>query len=262
MAQDSPAASLEPGPLVVLGSEWGPQGCQLRIRRPGNTSELIEAVGLELNYRADPSDPRHCVGHHSSTRNEGRYVDCHNRPQAGEKTCVSCAVADAEFASDLHHAHTRPADEIHESVRHHLQQTNILYLAAFRDGSIKVGTSTRTRRQTRLLEQGAWRAVEVAEVGDGFAVRRLEDVVTNRLGLPQAVATTRKLRGMVNPRSDVEVEEVLAGRTAEVHALLAGPDGRAAADGAIPTSIAWSSPEADDPRWDRPHPYPLAIETG
>lgn len=262
MAQHPPRGPLEPGPLVLLGSDWGADGCRLRLRRPDEESELIQAVGLELNYRAVTDGPRHCLGHHSPKRNEGRYLDCHNPPQAGEKTCVSCAVADAEFAADLHHAHTKPIEEIHDSVRQHLQRTNILYLAAFRDGSVKVGTSTGTRRHTRLIEQGAWRAIEVAEVGDGFAVRRLEDLVTERLGLPQAVATTRKLRGMLAPRTDAELDGLLAERAAEVHELLAGVDGRAAADNAKPTDTRWSSAEAGDPRWDRPHPYPLAIDNG
>ena len=203
------AAPLDPGPLVVLGSSWGDAGCDLRVRRRGQDSFLVPAVGLELNFRVDPGAARHCIGHHAPKRNDGRYVECHNPPRPGEKTCVSCAVADAEFAADLHHAHTRPADQIHESVRQHLQRTNILYLAAFRDGSIKVGTSTGTRRHTRLIEQGAWRAIEVAEVSDGFAVRRLEDLVTERLTLPQAVATTRKLRGMVSPRGDGELDRLL-----------------------------------------------------
>jgi hypothetical protein len=262
MAQDSPTGPLDPGPLVVLGSDWGEHGCRLRVRRPGESSERIPAVGLELNYRADPESPRHCLGHHSPKRNEGRYLECHNRPQPGEKTCVSCAVADAEFAADLHHAHTKPAEDIHDSVRHHLQRTNILYLAAFRDGSIKIGTSTGTRRQTRLVEQGAWRAVEVAEVGDGFAVRRLEDLVTERLGLPQAVATSRKLTGMVDPRTDVELSRLLAERVAEVHALVDTAEGRVAAKAATPTSVTWSSPETDDPRWERAFRYPLALENG
>lgn len=262
MAQEPPTGALDPGPLVILGSDWGEDGCRLRLRRPGAASSLVPAVGIDLNYRADPAAPRHCLGHHSPKRNDGRYLACDNQPRPGEKTCTSCAVADAEFAADLHHAHTKPVDQIHDSVRQHLQRTNVLYLAAFRDGSVKVGTSTASRRSTRLTEQGAWRAVEVAEVGDGFAVRRLEDLVTERLGLPQAVATTRKLRGMLAPRSDAELDARLTDRAAEVHALLAGDEGQAAAEDATATDVRWASAEATDPAWDRPHPYPLALDTG
>lgn len=251
----------DPGPLIVLDTIWTRDGCMLRVRRPGSDSELVPAPGLELNYRADPDGPRHCVGHQSPKRNDGAYVECHNRPQPGEKTCVSCAVADAEFAADLHHAHTRSRDEIHDAVLHHLQRTNILYLAAFRDGSIKVGTSTGTRRATRLIEQGAWRAVEVATVSDGFAVRRLEDLVTERLGLPQSVAATRKLRGMVSPRADDELEGSLTDLLADVHELLASPEGLDAGT-AEPIEQWWSFPGADGPQWRGLHRYPARLEAG
>lgn len=262
MSEGTDVPPLAPGPLVVLGSVWTDDGCRLRLRRPGNDSTLVPAVGLELNYRISPGGPRHCVGHQSPKRNDGRYVECHNRPQAGEKTCVSCSVANAELAADLHHAHTRDSGEIHQAVLQHLRRSNVLYLAAFREGSIKVGTSTGTRRQTRLAEQGAWRAVEAVTVADGIAVRRLEDLVTERLGLTQAVATSRKLKGMVNPRDDADLDRRLAEHVAEVHRLLETDEGRVAADHAQPTAEWWTCPGADAPWWDRPHPYPIGLGDG
>ena len=252
---------LSDGPLVILSTIWTADGCLLRVRRPGEDSELIAARGLELNYRADPDRPRHCVGHHSPKRNDGAYVECHNRPQPGEKTCVSCAVADAEFASDLHHAHTRSRDQLHDSVVQHLQRSNILYLAAFRDGSIKVGTSTGTRRATRLVEQGAWQAVEAATVADGFAVRRLEDLVTERLGLPQAVAATRKLKGMISPHPDEVLRRSITERLAEVHELLSSPEGLDAG-ASVATAQWWAFPGHDEPVWQGLHRYPTRPEVG
>lgn len=250
-----------PGPLAVLGSQWTEDGCLVRVRRPGETSVLVPVVGLELRYRIDADGPRHCVGHHSPKRNDGRYLECLNQPRPSEKTCVRCAVADAEFAADLHHAHTRSPDEIHQSVLHHLQRTNVLYLAAFRDGSVKVGTSTGGRRHTRLVEQGAWVAVEAAEVVDGFAVRHLEDLVTEALGLPQAIATSRKLKGMTSPRSDHELERTLTDHLGHVHRLMDDEQGREIG-GATPTERWWRSPEADQPGWQRPIRYPLALDQG
>ncbi len=252
---------LESGPVVALGSVWSEDGCRLRLRRPGRPSTLVEAVGLELTYRVEAKATRHCLGHHSPKRNEGRYLDCDNPPREGSSTCVRCAVADAEFAADLHHAHTRRSEDIHESVLHHLKRPNVLYLAAFRDGSIKIGTSTGTRRHTRLAEQGAWRAVEAAEVADGFAVRRLEDLITENLGLPQAVATSRKLRAMTTPRDDAELDRALTERLAEVHELLASEAGLAAGP-ATPSETWWHFPGADAVWWDRPHQYPSPLETG
>jgi hypothetical protein len=195
------------------------------------------------------------VGHHSPRRNDGRYLDCFNPPQPGEKTCVSCAVADAEFAADLHHAHTRDAAEIHHAVRRHLDQTNVLYLAAFRDGSMKVGTSTGSRRFLRWAEQGAWAVAEVATTADGFDVRRLEDRVTAELGFPQSVAATRKIKGMTSPRSDDDLKDLLDDAVRRVHGLLE----TTAADLG---DTRWTFPGRDQALWQRLHQYPAKLTEG
>ncbi|MEM9564171.1 MAG: DUF2797 domain-containing protein [Actinomycetota bacterium] len=249
------------GPLVLLGAVWGESGCRLRLRRPGEPSMLVPAVGLELRYRVPDGQPRHCIGHRSPKRNDGNHLDCDTPPQEGQATCVRCAVADAEFAADLHHAHTRPRNELDPAVLQHLRRPNVLYVAAFRDGSLKIGTSTATRRDVRLAEQGAWRAVEVAEVADGFAVRRLEDLVTRELGLTQAVATSRKLKGMVAPRPDRDLDRAIDDATTAVNELLDGPEGSQLGS-ANPTGIRWSNPGADEPWWRRVLRYPSPIDVG
>ncbi len=262
--------------LVLLGLVWGDDRClvRLRIPEPGTDgtvepSQLVPVVGLELNYRVAPDGRRHCLGHSSPQRNNGAYVDCPNPPQPNEKTCVGCAVADAEFASNLHHAHTRERDTLERSVVDHLEQTNELYVAAFRDGSLKIGTSTAHRTSKRLAEQGAWRAVRVASVADGFLVRRLEDLVTEKLGLTQSVAVKRKLQGMARPLSDPMLAERLDPMVDEVHRLIGSLDrlpGSAEPDGIDDevelTDRRWAFPESDSPIWDRLHPYPARLDAG
>ena len=257
MADDRPRLggrpSLDGEALVVLGLVWGDDGCRVRLRVPDpgpdgtiEPSQLVPVVGLELNYRVGPDARRHCLGHSSPQRNNGAYVDCHNRPQPNEKTCVSCAVADAEFASNLHHAHTRQRDALDRSVVDHLEQTNELYVAAFRDGSLKIGTSTGHRTAKRLTEQGAWRAVRVASVTDGFTVRLLEDLVTEKLGLTQSVAVKRKLQGMTNPLGDRLLDERLDPMVQEVHRLIGSLD-------RLPGSAEPDGPEAQPDVGDPPH---------
>jgi hypothetical protein len=206
--------------LVLTEVVWDPTGCRVRVRVDDGPATLVDAVGLALNYRLDAEPERQCIGSRSPKRNSGSYRDCRNRPQPGERVCVTCAVTNAEFAADLHHAHTRDRASIDRAVLDHLQQPNHLYLAAFRDGSLKVGTSTARRIATRLTEQGAWQAVEVASVEDGFAVRRLEDLVTDKLGLPQSVAMSRKLAGMASPMGEDELSDRLRTAVGDVHLLL------------------------------------------
>ena len=254
-----PPSGTRSGAVVLLGSGWTDEGCVARLRVPEEPSDLVPLVGLEMQYRVPEHPTRHCIGHHAPSRSDGGYLDCDNRPQPTERTCVSCAVADATFASNLHHAHTRDRAEIDKSMVEHLEQANVLYLAAFRDGSIKVGTSTGHRRDTRLTEQGAWQAISVADVTDGFAVRRLEDLVTDKLGLSQSVAVKRKLAGMVNPMADTAITERLNGLVDEVHSLISlSPD----ADHAEPTQNLWSFPEADHPLWDGLVQYPSRLDAG
>lgn len=247
------------GSVVLLGSGWTASGCVARLRVPGEPSELVPMDGLELQYRVPEHGPRHCIGHHRPSRGDGGYTDCDNPPQPTERTCVSCAVADATFASNLHHAHTRDRAAIDRAMVEHLEQSNVLYLAAFRDGSIKVGTSTGHRRDTRLTEQGAWQAISVADVSDGFAVRRLEDLVTDKLGLSQSVAVKRKLAGMVSPMTDAAITDRLDRLVDEVHSLISlSPD----SDHAEPTRALWSFPEADHPQWDGLVQYPSRLDAG
>lgn len=256
-----PFDSLQPGApsasVVVLGSGWTGDGCVVRLRVPEEPSDLVPIVGLEMQYRVKEGGRRHCVGHHRPSR--GGYNDCDNPPQPTERTCVSCAVADATFASNLHHAHTRDRAELDQSMVQHLEQSNVLYLAAFRDGSIKVGTSTAHRRDTRLTEQGAWQAISVADVSDGFAVRRLEDLVTDKLGLSQSVAVKRKLVGMVSPMSEAALTDRLDRLVDEVHSLISlSPD----AEHATATKALWSFPEADHPQWNGLVQYPSRLDIG
>ena len=57
----------------------------------------------------------------------------------------------------------------------------------------------RNRIETRLLEQGAIHAVLVVETPDGITVRLLEDLITEELGIGQAISIRKKIDGLLNP---------------------------------------------------------------
>ncbi len=223
---------------------------------------LVPLVGLSLQYRA--TDDRVCVGHHPFRRSGVDYVECRRHPEPGGRRCRSCAIVEATFASNLHHAHTRGASELDPSIREHLGQTNLLYLAGFADGSIKVGTTTEHRTGQRLLEQGAWMVRLVVEADNGVAVRELEDRVTLELGIAQAVSIQRKLAGLADRhhdlagRGDAGLAAELDRRATEVRALVAtmdGPDLR-------PLDRAWANPARQRPAWDRAMRYPHRLDQG
>ncbi len=244
---------------VVLGVTWASGEPQVRLRDGGaEASTLVSLVGLTLNYRADVDSPRCCLGKTPFRKADAAHTDCLNRPEPGGRLCRQCSISDATFASNLHHAHTRDRAEIDPAIAEHLRQPNVLYLAAFRDGSVKVGTSTAARGTKRLLEQGAWRARLVAKTSDGYAVRDIEDRVTEQLGLAQSVQIGRKLDGMIAPQSDDRLEAALAVHASEVESLRHGMGDRRIEA----YSEAWSFPGSGRPVWGGLHRYPARLDGG
>ncbi len=241
--------------LLIVGYSWASGSPEIRTRGLRSRSSLSPAVGFTVNYQVGPEARWHCPGRVPFRARQSDYVDCFGVPQARSKTCVNCAVAEATLAGSLHHAHTRDPEELDEDVAAHLLQPNHLYLAAFRDGSIKVGTSSARRLEKRWLEQGAWMAVAVADATDGIVVRRLEDLVTERLGIAQSVANRRKLAGLISPLEDEVLAERLKNSIVDVHRLLA--------ETSIPGIDAgeqfWSNPLVGDPVIDRIRPYPADL---
>ena len=244
---------------MLLGISWAGGSPSVRVR---DNSELVSTevalVGLDLNYRVDDSSDRLCLGHVPFRKGRDAYVDCVNRPRDGDRKCNRCAANDATFASNLHHAHTKDPDTLDSSVARHMLQPNVAYLAAFRDGSIKIGTSTAKRQQERLTEQGAWIARVVASSTDGLAIRVLEDTVTRRFGLPQSVSSRRKVAGLANPASndmlEARIEELAAG-VSEVISELED-------DRLRPAEDRWESHAVNNELWDKVHLYGHSLTSG
>lgn len=258
MPADPPSnpAHLLPLSRTYIAVVWADDAPYARVIDDDSTSSSLKPlIGIDLNYQADSSSPRRCIGH-TPFRDRSSYVDCNNPPDAPGRKCTRCTIVDATFASNLHHAHTRGRSELDASVVAHLGQENKLYLAGFRDGSVKIGTSTATRGHLRLLEQGAWSARFVATATDGYAVREIEDRVTSELEIPQAVSTSRKLDGLVRPIPDEQLDEKLGALGRAVAALV---DQHADPRLSV-CDEPWHRPGSDDAElWTGLHRYPLKL---
>ncbi len=244
--------------ITITGITWASGAPELRIRRARDASVLVPLAGFAINYAIERDRERFCIGHKPFRDASVPWVDCDNVPLHDGRTCDRCAASDATFASQLHHAHTMARGELDPAVLRHLEQPNQLYLAAFRDGSVKVGTSTTPRREIRLVEQGAWVARIVADADNGFAVRVIEDQATVTLGLPQSVAIGRKLDGLVAPRPDAVLDGELDLWSARLHELIEERGDERVAT----TSARWRFSGAPDPIWNGLHRYPLKPESG
>ena len=248
-----------PPDAVLYGVSWSTGLAQLRLRGAAEASSSLESlVGRRFSYRGADSDRRWCLGHRPVGATPSLDVVCTASPEPGSKFCPKCAVKEANFAANLHHAHTRDRSSIAADMQEHLRQVNFLYLAGFRDGSVKVGTSTQSRLPVRLAEQGAWRAVIVAEASDGYAVRDAEDRVTMDVGLPQSVSARRKLDGFEHPMDDVGLEAELRRWAGVVHELL----DRMGDERVKRQAELWATQVSDDLAWKRLHRYPLALAIG
>lgn len=243
--------------MHLLGLRWADQGPELRTaQHQAATAETQTAIGHRLRWRVGTGNSR-CLGHVPIRGNRTRE-DCIRQPIAGSRRCDRCNMFEATFASNLHHAHTKGDAELDPAIAAHIQQPNHLYLAAFGDGSLKIGTSTSSRLDRRLTEQGAWQARIVADTTNGRTVRHIEDAVTEHLGFSQSVSAKRKATGLASPRSPAALDAALADAAAQVTALI---DARGDSEATVRCD-AWSNPGLAQLEGQQLHAYPLRVDAG
>lgn len=238
---------------------WTGGHAGLRVRETGrNKSEVVPLVGSTWCYRA--TGERCCPGTRKvEDDGSSTLVDCTNRPGKGSK-CERCSTIDTVFAANMHQAHKLGRSYVDNRFAAHLEQPHRLYLAVFADGSLKVGTTAGSAGGVRLAEQGAWLARYVALASDGYRVRELEDAVSERLGIGQAVVSSRKLAGLVNPVPTARLSSSIATLASRVHEMIG--DDPSLRDGCEVIDIPWSFAGVDTTTWSGLDRYPNRIDVG
>ena len=244
--------------MLLSAMVWGDGEPHVRVRQDNSPSTLVPVADIRLRYQLHDGATKRCVGHKPFRDPSTPWVDCDHAPLPQSRTCDRCTAVNATFASQLHHAHTLGTGEIDAAIRTHIDKANVAYLAAFRDGSIKIGTSTAPRLETRLREQGAWAARVVANAANGIAVRVLEDAATAELGLAQAVSIRRKLDGLAQPKTDDSLDRELSSWVAGVHRVIS----ELGDDRLSPTDGRWDNPYRASLDWDGLHQYPNRLDRG
>ncbi len=242
----------------ILGISWEdevPSGRILNLRT--DTIQKVTLMNYQLNYRIHEPVNRICLGYRPVINDQEENSTCAKIPEKGRK-CESCKRKEQIFAAELHHAHTRDRSSLSAEIITHLERTNYLYIAIFGDGSIKVGTSTAKRVETRLLEQGAFFASIICETSDGFIVRTIEDMVTNDIGLVQAISTKRKMKGILHPISQNAMRETLKDATDEVSYFLRSLP----LNGYSMILENWDNPVIESPCWKKVLKYPKNLSSG
>ena len=245
-------------PFYLTAINWHAEEPFLQFRVQGQESaQLMSANELELRFRVVAGRERQCIGTVERSEDGSTSVQC-DSPAVSARQCERCQTKDNIAAANMHQAHRRGRDAIGKAMAAYLTHPHRLYVAIFRDGSTKVGTTRGVSGGNRLVEQGAWYASYLAQAHDGFFVRELEDSITEKLGIRQAVDTRKKFAGHLQPLLDQELENQLTQLANEIQKFLSKEIG---AKGSL-LDDQWSNPRIEDQAWTNLVSYPTVINQG
>ena len=249
----------DPNSLFYLTAiNWHAEEPFLQFRVQGDeASQSTNANELDLRFRVAADRERQCIGTVDRSEDGSTSVQC-DSPAVSARQCERCQTKDNIAAANMHQAHRRGRDAIGKAMAAYLTHPHRLYVAVFRDGSTKVGTTRGLSGGNRLVEQGAWYASYLTQVDDGFFVRELEDSITEKLGISQAVDTRKKFAGHLQPLPEQELENQLTQLANEVEKFLTKEIG---AKGSL-LNDRWSNPRIQDRTWTNLVSYPTVINQG
>ncbi|RBM00524.1 DUF2797 domain-containing protein [Glutamicibacter soli] len=171
----------EPAPSLSLrrGSQW-----------------IHESLSKNRALRLQVSDLKFCLGYITMNPDGGRnnFPCPKNKAVRTGNQCDQCRRLD--HSKFMHHFHT--TGEAPAGMRKYLEQPHFLYVASFAHGATKVGTTSTQSKWSRLAQQGAVVARYIAGAGDGAAIRVLEDLITEHVGLGQQVRQKSKVKGLTS----------------------------------------------------------------
>jgi hypothetical protein len=244
--------------VYVVGVSWRENFSYLNVVLGDQTERhYVPAAGLHMSFKVDQQKARRCLGYAQRSHEDITYVACKNVPELG-RLCASCNKSDKIQSANLHQAHRRDMALMEPKIKQYLEHPHRLYLAIFRDGSTKVGTTRGANGGQRLIEQGAWFAHYVALANNGFEIRELEDLLTASIGLKQAVNSTRKVMGHMQPLED----EILRSKLSEIQSASNDVLDERWSDSVSQLNVSWSNPATELTTWTRTAKYPSPLDAG
>ncbi|WPR63710.1 DUF2797 domain-containing protein [Glutamicibacter protophormiae] len=166
----------------------------LSLRRGSQWSH--ESLSVNRTLRLQVSDLKFCLGYITMNPDGSRnnFPCPKNKAVRTGSQCDRCRRLD--HSKFMHHFHT--TGEAPAGMRKYLEQPHFLYVASFAHGATKVGTTSTQSKWSRLAQQGAVVARYIAGAADGAAVRVLEDLITEHVGLGQQVRQKSKVKGLTS----------------------------------------------------------------
>ena len=143
-------------------------------------TQLAEPVHYILPLNDQPVDMNELIGQQISIQFDGQ-INCINCGRLTKKSysqgfCYPCMIKSPQNSEciirpELCRAHLGEGRDVEWERKHHLQP-HIVYLA--QTDAVKVGVTRDTQVPTRWIDQGAWRAIKIAEVPYRFLAGQIE----------------------------------------------------------------------------------------
>ncbi|WP_313813673.1 DUF2797 domain-containing protein [Glutamicibacter sp.] len=232
----------------------------LRLRR-GETW-INESLAANRHVQLRVGELKFCLGYVTMNDDGSRnMLPCpKNKAVRTGTQCEGCRRLDQ--TKFMHHFHK--TGEAPAGLKKYLEQPHFLYIASFAHGVTKVGTTSTQSKWSRLAQQGAVIARYVAKAPDGAAIRVLEDLVTQHVGLSQQVRQKSKIKGLTSWELNYAgLDEINSGSARQTREFLAGQRGLDAY-GIELLDEFWEQPRFAVPvvsAWDRHtlHPWGASI---
>ncbi|MFX0055799.1 MAG: DUF2797 domain-containing protein [Candidatus Hermodarchaeota archaeon] len=152
--------------------------------------------------------PKRCIGHADS---QGISVRCpeNSLVRRGMRRCGPCSAMDEmDPCIRCDGSYCNASDEREERC---FSAEYAVYLAVFNDGTLKIGVSSRSRVETRWVEQGADFGGVIGIIEGGLKARQIEQKLGSRSEVAKQVRAERKALHLLKPISLEMAQEIAQG---------------------------------------------------
>jgi hypothetical protein len=152
--------------------------------------------------------PKRCIGHLDS---QGIPVRCpeNSLVRRGMRRCGPCSAMDEmDQCIRCDGGYCNASEERKERC---LSTEYAVYLAVFNDGTLKIGVSSKSRVETRWVEQGADYGGVIGIVKGGLKARQIERKLGSRSDVKKQVRAERKAMHLLKPISRERAQEIAQG---------------------------------------------------
>ncbi len=179
-------------PLHALDFSW--DGFEPQLECYDSRSDGVSDLDLK-EFRFSVGKKRICIGQFTK---DGEYRPCPDHAVVDKfAQCPKCSresfLPDQECVFNPKCDGVDPKCGADESAVEFCRREHVLYVA-FYNTSMKIGMSSTRRVEKRLIEQGADAFAILGKAKNRLEVRRLENEMSSRLGIPQALKQDDLLR--------------------------------------------------------------------